>query len=90
MYLGPGGVGLSKFTAHLEAMLGTENHDTFDPNVFYTDDELRKQVPRMAGHFVFTSQERPSGSKQAIRGGGTFARSSARGRVSQVVCLTAF
>ena len=67
MYLGPGGVGLSKFTAHLEAMLGTENHDIFDPNVFYTDDELRKQVPRMAGHFVFTGQERPSGSKQGIR-----------------------
>ena len=47
--------------------MGTENHDTFDPNVFYTDDELRKQVPRMAGHFVFTGQERPNGSKQAIR-----------------------
>lgn len=67
LYLGPGGVGLSKFTAHLEAMLGTDNHDTFDPNVFYSDDELRKQVPQMAGHFVFTGQERPSGSKQAVR-----------------------
>ena len=67
LYLGPGGVGLSKYTAHLEAMLGTDNHDIFDPNIFYSDDELRKQVPRMAGHFVFTGQERPTGAKQTIR-----------------------
>ena len=67
LYLGPGGVGLSKYTAHLEAMLGEDNHCTFDPNIFYTDDELRKQVPNMAGHFVFTGQERPTGGKQPIR-----------------------
>ena len=67
MYVGPGGVGLSKYTDHLQAMLGTENHDIFDPNIFYSDDELRKQVPRMTGHFVFTGQERPTGSKQHIR-----------------------
>ena len=54
LYLGPGGVGLSKYTSHLEAMLGEHNHCMFDPNIFYTDDELRKQVPRMAGHMVYT------------------------------------
>ena len=67
LYLGPGGVGLSKYTAHLEAMLGEDNHCMFDPNIFYTDDELRKQIPSMAGHFVYTGQERPTGGKQPIR-----------------------
>ena len=39
----------------------------FDPNIFYCDDELRKQVPKMAGHFVYTGQEKPTGSRQPIR-----------------------
>ena len=67
LYLGPGGVGLSKYTAHLEAMMGDDHHCIFDPNVFYTDDELRKQVPKLAGHFVYTGQERPTGAKATIR-----------------------
>lgn len=39
----------------------------FDPNIFYQDEELRKQVPKMAGHIVYTGQERPTGMKQPIR-----------------------
>ena len=42
VYVGPGGVGLSKYTSHLEAMIGVRNHCLFDPNIFYCDDELRK------------------------------------------------
>ena len=67
VYVGPGGVGLSKYTSHLEAMVGERNHCMFDPNIFYSDDELRKQVPKMVGHFVYTGQEKPTGSRQAIR-----------------------
>ena len=32
-FLGPGGVGLSLTTAHLDAMLGSSNHKYFDPQV---------------------------------------------------------
>ena len=88
MYLGLGGVGLSKYTYHLEAMLGTDNHDTFDPNVFYSDDELRKQVP---GRQATSSL--PDKSAQAIRSrpsGKTSSTSSARARALQVACRTAF
>ena len=34
-FLGPGGVGLSLFTAHLAAMYGTTNHRYFDPSIFF-------------------------------------------------------
>ena len=67
LYLGPGGVGLSKFTSHLAAMLGEENHCLFDPNIFYSDEELRKQAPNIAGHLVYTAQEKPTGTKNDIR-----------------------
>ena len=42
---GAGGVGLSLATAHLDSMLGSTNHKFFDPQVFYLDEEMRKQVP---------------------------------------------
>ena len=41
VYWGPGGVGMSSYTAHLSAMLGENNHVMFDPNIFYDDTELR-------------------------------------------------
>ena len=63
MYVGPGGVGLSKYTSHIEAMLGEHNHVTFDPNIFYHDEELRKVAPQLAGHLVYTGQERPVNAK---------------------------
>ena len=34
-------------TAHLSAMLGDANHKMFDPQLFYADDEMRKQVELM-------------------------------------------
>ena len=41
--IGPGGVGQSLFSAHLAAILG-RLHAYLDTNVYYTDDELRKQA----------------------------------------------
>ena len=38
--LGPGGVGQSLLTAHLEAMLGP-NFGILDMNIYYSDDEMR-------------------------------------------------
>ena len=67
VYWGPGGVGMSSYTAHLAAMLGTDNHNLYDPNVFYDDTELRKQIDKMVGRFVYTGQEKPVGGKQTMR-----------------------
>ena len=70
LHLGPGGVGLSKTTDHLEAMLGTDNHDTFDPNVFYSDDELKKQPPPPNGRPLRHYRARASKRFEAGRPGG--------------------
>jgi hypothetical protein len=67
IFLGPGGVGLSLFTAHLAAMVGAQNHRYFDPNVFYQDDEMRKIIETLIGAFLFTGQERPTGQKNSMR-----------------------
>ena len=64
--LGPGGVGLSLFTAHIAAMFGSL-HRFFDPNIFYQDDELRKVVELLAGGIIFSGQERPTGTKSSLR-----------------------
>ena len=42
-----GGVGQSLFSLHLDSMLG-HNHGFFDPNVWFNEDELRKQVETYA------------------------------------------
>jgi hypothetical protein len=67
IFLGPGGVGLSLYTAHLNAIFGSKNHRYFDPNIFYVDDEMRKVVESLAGGIIFTGQERPSGTRNQIR-----------------------
>jgi hypothetical protein len=80
---GPGGVGLSLTTAHLHACLGPRNHRFFDPQAFYLDEEMRKQVEQLRGGTVFTAQERPEGMSKNFRldifkklatGEGLFAR----------------
>ena len=88
LYLGPGGVGLSKYTAHLEAMLGTDNHDIFDPNIFYSDDELRKQVPGWQATLSLPVRSGPPAASR--RSGRTCSRSSPLAKVLLVACLTAF
>lgn len=67
VYWGPGGVGLSLFSEHLHAMYGSANHKFFDPNIFYVDDELRKQVESLAGACIYTGQEKPTGGKGKVR-----------------------
>lgn len=67
VYWGPGGVGMSSFTSHLVAMYGEHNHAMFDPNVFYDDAELRKQIERLMGRFIYTGQERPVGTRHGVR-----------------------
>lgn len=48
-------------------MLGTENHKFFDPQVFFLDEELRKQIELLKGAVVFTAQERPEGIGRGVR-----------------------
>jgi hypothetical protein len=67
IFLGPGGVGLSLYTAHLAAMLGQSLHKYFDPNVFYDDTELRKTIELLFGGICFSGQERPTGNKTSLR-----------------------
>lgn len=45
LYWGHGGVHTSRYTSHLEEMYGSDNHCMFDPHVFFSDDELRKEIP---------------------------------------------
>lgn len=59
----PGGVGQSLFSMHLDAMLGP-NHGYFDPNVWYNEDELRKQIESFARCIVVTGQEAPESHKK--------------------------
>ncbi|CAE8584402.1 unnamed protein product [Polarella glacialis] len=59
----PGGVGQSLFTAHLAAVY-KHNHSYFDPNVWYMDEELRKQIEEFADSFILTGQEAPNGTRQ--------------------------
>jgi hypothetical protein len=59
----PGGVGQSLYSLHLSTMLGS-NHGFFDPNVWYNEDELRKQVESFARCIVITGQEAPESAKK--------------------------
>ena len=67
LFWGSGGVGLSLTTTHLDAMLGPSNHKYFDPQMFYLDEELRKQIEILAGAIVLTAQEKPEGMRKAFR-----------------------
>ena len=64
---GPGGVGLSLTTHHLAKMLGPCNHKYFDPQVFYLEEEMRKQVELLNGALVMTAQEKPEGLRKGFR-----------------------
>ena len=59
----PGGVGQSLYSQHLAEMY-KHNHCMFDPNVWYMDEELRKQVESLARCFIITGQEAPESSKK--------------------------
>ena len=59
----PGGVGQSLYSAHLSAVYGS-NHAFIDPNIWFDDHELRKQVEQFAGCLILTAQEAPETSKK--------------------------
>ena len=66
-YWGPGGVGLTLTTVHLENMAGRSNHKMFDPQMFYLDEEMRKQIENIADAFMWTACEKPEGMKSTFR-----------------------
>ena len=64
--IGPGGVGQSLFTAHIATVLGSL-HAYLDTNIYYTDDELRKQSEQLVHCVVVTGQEAVEGSSRRMR-----------------------
>ena len=57
--LSRGGVGQSLYSSHLNAMYG-HNFAFFDPNVWFQEDEMRKQVEQLNDCCVLTGQETPA------------------------------
>ena len=64
--IGAGGVGQSLQTAHLEAILGNY-HSCLDMNIYYSDEEMRKQAGNLVGKIVVTGQESAQGSSRGMR-----------------------
>ena len=56
LLLGPGGVGLSLQSAHLDARYG-KLHAFFDPAIFHEEGELRKFVETLHGSMIQTGQD---------------------------------
>ncbi|CAE7603156.1 unnamed protein product [Symbiodinium natans] len=65
MGLSSGGVGQSLYSAHLEAMY-VHNFAYFDPQIWFNEEEMRKQVEQLNGRFVLTGQEAP-GTNRRLR-----------------------
>ncbi|CAE7651585.1 unnamed protein product, partial [Symbiodinium necroappetens] len=64
--VGSGGVGQSLQTAHLEAILGNY-HSCLDMNIYFIDEEMRKQAANLVGKIVVTGQESVQGSRRPMR-----------------------
>ena len=64
--MGSGGVGQSLQTAHLEAILGSF-HTCLDMNIYYSDDEMRKQAANIVNKLVVTGQEGVQGCTRGMR-----------------------
>ena len=54
-----GGVGQSLYSLHPKAMFA-HNFAFFEPNVWFNEDEMRKQVEQLNGCCVLTGQETPA------------------------------
>ena len=63
---GRGGVAQSLWT-HLIHNTYDHLHGFLDTNIYYSDDELRKQGELLVGKLVVTGQEAVGGSKQGMR-----------------------
>jgi len=61
--LSPGGVGQSLFSALLSAMFGSL-FGYFDPNIWYQDDEIRKQIENLEGCIILCAQEAPETNRR--------------------------
>lgn len=56
--LSSGGVGQSLYSTHLQAMYG-HNFAFFDPQIWFHEEEMRKQVEQLNGCIILTGQETP-------------------------------
>jgi hypothetical protein len=65
-HIGKGGAGQSLTTAHFHALL-CGLHAYLDMNIYYSDDELRKQGELLIDMIVGTGQESVQGSTSALR-----------------------
>ena len=59
----PAGVGQSLYSSHLNAVCG-HNRAFIDPNIWYDEQELLKQIEQFAGCFILTAQEAPETSRR--------------------------
>ena len=64
--IGPGGVGQSLFSTHIAALLGGL-HAWLDTNIYWSDDELRKQADTLVGCPIVTAQEAVQGAGRTMR-----------------------
>ena len=60
--LSGGGVGQSLYSAHLQALYG-HNFAFFDPQIWFHEEEMRKQVEQLNGCIILTGQETPGTSR---------------------------
>ena len=58
------GVGQSLYSSHLDAVY-KPNHKFIDPQIWYDETEMRKQVEQAAGCFILTAQEKPENRQNA-------------------------
>lgn len=56
-------MGQSLYSSHLNAVYG-HNHAFIDPNIWYDEPELRKQIEQFAGCFILTAQETPETTRR--------------------------
>ncbi|CAJ1459066.1 unnamed protein product, partial [Effrenium voratum] len=63
--LSSGGVGQSLYSAHLQSMYA-HNFAYFDPNIWWNEDEMRKQVEQLNGCCILTGQKTP-GTNRRLR-----------------------
>ncbi|CAE7871442.1 unnamed protein product [Symbiodinium microadriaticum] len=64
--IGSGGVGQSPQTAHIEAILG-EYHTCLDMNIYFVDEEMRKQPANLVGKIAAMIAAHRDEEKQAVQ-----------------------
>ena len=60
--LSSGGVGQSLYSTHLQAMYA-HNFAFFDPQIWFNEEEMRKQVEQPNGCIILTGQEAPASGR---------------------------